>query len=152
MTIDEAIRKEKNIVETEIAFLDNHIMFVNDDGEDVLVEEMYCDDTEVIEEVLQRSKNHMEYHEQLAEWLEELKDLRFFRQEVMESEDGYLATMCERAGYNKAIDDFCTDMIYKIEFEDKWLFNCKSNNADTNVMFSSLKTFCKNRAEQLKGE
>lgn len=51
---------------------------------------------------------------------------------------------------NKAIDDFSTDIINKISFEDKWLFDCKSNNADTNIAFSALRTFINERAEQLK--
>ena len=50
----------------------------------------------------------------------------------------------------KAIDDFLTDIINKINFEDKWLFDCKSNNADTNIAFSALRTFVNERAEQLK--
>ena len=49
-----------------------------------------------------------------------------------------------------AIDDFATDIINKINFEDKWLFDCKSNNADTNIAFSALRTFVNERAEQLK--
>ena len=53
-------------------------------------------------------------------------------------------------GYNKAIDDFSTDIINKINFEDKWLFDCKSNNADTDIAFSALRTFVNERAEQLK--
>ena len=52
--------------------------------------------------------------------------------------------------HNRAIDDFLTDIINKINFEDKWLFDCKSNNADTNIAFSALRTFVNERAEQLK--
>ena len=44
-------------------------------------------------------------------------------------------------GYNKAIDDFSTDIINKINFEHKWLFDCKSNNAYTDIAFSALITF-----------
>ena len=47
-----------------------------------------------------------EYHEQLAEWLEDYRRLLEFEKSVLANEDGYLATMCERIGYNKAIDDF----------------------------------------------
>ena len=65
-------------------------------------------------------------HEQLAEWLEELKELR------------------------QAVDEFKKDIIDKINFEDKWLFACKSNNADTDIVFSSLRSFVNDRAEQLK--
>ena len=53
-------------------------------------------------------------------------------------------------GYNKAIDDFSTDIINKINFEHKWLFDCKSNNADTDIAFSALITFINELAEQLK--
>lgn len=49
-----------------------------------------------------------------------------------------------------AIDEFKTDILNKINFEDKWLFACKSSNADTNLMFSSLRTFVNERAEQMK--
>ena len=54
---------------------------------------------------------------------------------------------CER---NKAIDYFSTDIINKINFEYKWLFDCKSNNADTDIAFSTLITFINELAEQLK--
>lgn len=45
-------------------------------------------------------------HEQLAEWLEDYRRLLEFEKSVLANEDGYLALMCERIGYNKAIDDF----------------------------------------------
>lgn len=54
--------------------------------------------------------------------------------------------------YNIAIDDFLTDIINKINFEDKWLFDCKSNNANTDIAFSALRTFVNERAEQLKAD
>ena len=57
--------------------------------------------------------------------------------------------MCQLV-YNKAIDDFSTDIINKINFEHKWLFDCKSNNADTDIAFSALITFINELAEQLK--
>ena len=52
--------------------------------------------------------------------------------------------------HNKAIDDFATDIINKINFEHKWLFDCKSNNADTDIAFSALITFINELAEHLK--
>ena len=64
--------------------------------------------------------------------------------------DTYSAQEYVERAYNKAIDDFLTDIINKINFEDKWLFDCKSNNADTNIAFSALRTFVNERAEQLK--
>ena len=50
------------------------------------------------------------YHEQLAEWLEDYRRLLEFEKSVLANEDGYLATMCERIGYNKAIDDLLGGM------------------------------------------
>lgn len=47
-----------------------------------------------------------------------------------------------------AIDEFVEDIINKINFEEKWLLDCKSNNADTNIMFSALRTFVKNLKER----
>lgn len=49
-----------------------------------------------------------------------------------------------------AIDEFAKDIVDKINFEEKWLFCCKSNNADTNIAFGALKTFVDSRAKQLK--
>ena len=86
-------------------------------------------------------KEVVEEQEQLEEWLEELK---VYQQHKIICNKGY------NAGYNKAIDDFAADIINKINFEDKWLFDCKSNNADTNIAFSALRTFVNERAEQLK--
>lgn len=81
---------------------------------------------EVAEEQRERCEQCAKDHEQLVEWLEELKDLR------------------------QAVDEFKKDIINKINFEDKWLFACKSNNADTDIVFSALRSFVNDRAEQLK--
>ena len=53
-------------------------------------------------------------HEQLAEWLEDYRRLLEFEKSVLANEDGYLATMCERIGYNKAIDDFAERLIEEL--------------------------------------
>ena len=44
--------------------------------DDVSISELYCDDTAVIEEHLSNYRKCAEYHDQLAEWLEELKAYR----------------------------------------------------------------------------
>ena len=77
---------------------------------------------------------------QLAEWLEDYKRIKMLIpiEQALKNE------------YNKAIDDFSTDIINKINFEHKWLFDCKSNNADTDIAFSALITFINELAEQLK--
>ena len=79
MTIDEAIAKYKEIANTDA----NCPAHCN----------ISCD------KCVQESK-------QLAEWLEDYRRLLEFEKSVLANEDGYLATMCERIGYNKAIDDF----------------------------------------------
>ena len=57
-------------------------------------------------------------HEQLAEWLEDYRRLLEFEKSVLANEDGYLATMCERIGYNKAIDDFVEELKRKTPMEN----------------------------------
>lgn len=49
-----------------------------------------------------------------------------------------------------AIEEFKSDMLNKICFEEKWLMKSKSDNADTDIMFSALKTFCESISEKLK--
>ena len=71
MTLDEAIEKENKIAEENRKIVDTQIVF-----DDVSISELYCDDTEVIEEHLSNYKKCAEYHDQLSEWLEELKAYR----------------------------------------------------------------------------
>ena len=85
MTIDEAIQRENKIAEENQKIVDTEIVF-----DDVSLSQLYCDDTEVIEEHLENYKKCAEYHKQLAEWLEELKTYR----------------ECNVCEYNKALDDF----------------------------------------------
>ena len=63
MTIDDIIRKENEIAAEFKKAVDTHI--VNDNGD--TIEEMCCDDTEVIEEHLQRCKVFADYHNQIAD-------------------------------------------------------------------------------------
>ena len=62
MTIDEIIAKETEIAQEFQKAADTHI--VNENGD--TIEEMCCDDTEVIEEHLQRCKVFADYHNQIA--------------------------------------------------------------------------------------
>ena len=71
MTIDEAIQRENKIAEENQKMVDTEIVF-----DDVSLSQLYCDDTEVIEEHLENYKKCAEYHKQLVDWLEELKELR----------------------------------------------------------------------------
>ena len=96
MTIDEAIQRENNIAEENQKIVDTEIVF-----DDVSLSQLYCDDTEVIEEHLENYKKCVEYHEQIVEWLEELKVLRL--QNHLGRDEALIAGRKE--GYNKAIDE-----------------------------------------------
>ena len=61
MTIDEIIKTEQEIVEEFQRTVDTHMV-----SENMSLEEMYCDDTEVIEEALERRKNLLDYHNTIA--------------------------------------------------------------------------------------
>ena len=89
MTLDEAIQRENKIAEENQKIVDTEIVF-----DDVSLSQLYCDDTEVIEEHLDNYKKCAEYHKKLAEWLEELKDMRNLDKTNFSD------------GYNSGIDDF----------------------------------------------
>ena len=97
MTIDEVIRIENKIAEENQKIVDTQIVF-----DDVSLSQLYCDDTEVIEEHLENYKKCAEYHKKIAEWLEELKMLRELKDEHRKigNIEGF------NQGYRKAIDDF----------------------------------------------
>ena len=71
MTIDEAIKHAEEVAEENQRVVDTGIVF-----NDVSIDMLYCDDTEVIEEHLANYQRHAEEYRQLAEWLKELKQLR----------------------------------------------------------------------------
>ena len=71
MTLDEAIKHEEEIAEENQRVVDTGIVF-----DDVTIDMLYCDDTEVIEEHLANYQRCAEDHRQLAEWLKELKQIR----------------------------------------------------------------------------
>ena len=98
MTLDEAIQRENKIAEENQKIVDTQIVF-----DDVSMSELYCDDTEVIEEHLSNYKKCAEYHDQLAAWLEDLKRRMEYDNELMGS--GALKN-AYKSGYNKAIDNF----------------------------------------------
>ena len=116
MTLDEAIQIENKIAEENQKIVDTEIVF-----DDVSLSQLYCDDTEVIEEHLSNYRKCAEYHKQLAEWLEELVMLRL---------DSCMIHIPERLhlvenGYNKAIDDFADKLNAKCDrmIKEKWNSN-----------------------------
>ena len=116
MTLDEVIQRENKIAEENQKIVDTEIVF-----DDVSLSQLYCDDTEVIEEHLSNYRKCAEYHKQIADWLEELVMLRL---------DGCMIHMPERLhlvenGYNKAIDDFAEKLNAKCDgmIKEKWNSN-----------------------------
>lgn len=71
MTLDEAIKTEENIAEENQRIVDTGVVF-----DDVIIDELYCDDTEVIEEHLANYQRCADEHRQIAEWLKELKNYK----------------------------------------------------------------------------
>lgn len=71
MTLDEAITYTEKVAEENQRVVDTGIVF-----NDVTIDMLYCDDTEVIEEHLANYQKCAEEQRQLAEWLKELKQLR----------------------------------------------------------------------------
>ncbi len=82
MTIDEAIKHAEEVAEENQRVVNTGIVF-----EDVTIDMLYCDDTEVIEEHLANYQECANKHRQLAEWLKELKQLREQTQWIPVSEN-----------------------------------------------------------------
>ena len=98
LSIDEAIQKENETAEEKQKIVDTGILC-----DDISLSQLYCDDTEVIEEHLSNYRKCIEYHKQLSEWLEELKGY----QEISKK-NPFLVDMIkhDKIVRNKAIDDF----------------------------------------------
>ena len=97
MTLDEIIQRENKIAEENQKIVDTEIVF-----DDVSLSQLYCDDTEVIEEHLENYKKCAEYHKKVAELLEELKVYQ--QQHIVLCEKHCVNTVEDL--YVKAIDDF----------------------------------------------
>ena len=100
MSIDEAIQRENKIAEENQKIVDTEIVF-----DDVSLSQLYCDDTEVIEEHLENYKKCAEYHKNVAEWLEDYKRIK---EEI--GTDWWLKEH-DRLIRNKDIDDFADKII-----------------------------------------
>ena len=114
ISIDEAIQRENKIAEENQKIVDTEIIF-----DDVSLSQLYCDDTEVIEEHLENYKKCAEYHKQLAKWLEELKDYQDKNKIVVSIDIENIDSIKDKidelskyteSQYNKAIDDFVNDL------------------------------------------
>lgn len=79
MTIDEVIILYEEMAEEVQKVVNTHIIsFMDCNGEDtgVTLDEIYCDDTEIIEKRLEAYRKDANDYRQFAEWLKELKILR----------------------------------------------------------------------------
>ena len=124
MTIDEAIQRENKIAEENQKIVDTQIVF-----DDVSISELYCDDTEVIEEHLSNYRKCAEYHKQITDWLEELKDYRDKNKMVVRidcaNSDEFkdMVVKLAKEQYNKAVDDFV-----KLAKEHNWNIRNRNEN------------------------
>lgn len=71
LTLDEAIKHCEEVAEENQKVVDTGIVY-----DDVTIDMLYCDDTEVIEEHLANYQMCADEYRQLAEWLKELKALK----------------------------------------------------------------------------
>ena len=101
MSIDEKIAKEKANAEKL-----RKIIETGYDGE-ISIEAIFCDDTAAIKEVYERFENCAKEHEQLAEWLEELKCYK--NDNDFSDYADRLHKIAFNSGYNKAIYDLLED-------------------------------------------
>ena len=111
MTLDEAIEHEEELAKINQRVVDTGIVF-----DDVTIDMLYCDDTEVIEEHLANYQRCAEEHKQISEWLKELKRLK--EQELIL--DKIRAEIKAMSGDIETISDVLTIIDkYKAESEDK---------------------------------
>ena len=121
MTIDEKIAKEKANAEKL-----RKIIETGYDGE-ISIEALFCDDASAIKEAYERFENCAKEHEQLAEWLEELKmykslsprELVSAKQKndrVIEYSKGF--DFGYKTAYSKAIDDFAEKIAIYGTYDD----------------------------------
>ena len=135
MSIDEAIEKESKIAKENQKIADTQIVFGN-----VSISELYCDDTEVIEEHLSNYKKCAEYHEQIAEWLEDYKHIKQWKSDIMDSFCKYDVSSFEELianARNKAIDDFVERLTTYLGIENA----TKYGNKNAEQMRNSYGTF-----------
>ena len=142
LSIDEAIQKENETAEEKQKIVDTGILC-----DDISLSQLFCGNTEVIEEHLLRYRKCVEYHKQLAELLKELKFLGQWKSDVMDEFCRYDCNSVEEAwhyGYNKAIDDFAGRLIRYVD--------CGHLCSPTEMRWSDLTLveMVKKLAEQLK--
>ena len=116
MTIDEVIAREREVAEMH--------------RNDIVPKENYHN-MPWIDKENELNMRSAEEHEQLAEWLEELKFIRQWKSDVMDEFCKYDCNSVEEAlhyGYNKAIDDFA----------EKLKSECREHYIDCDPYFGGI--------------
>ena len=116
MMIDEAIAREREVAEMH--------------RNDIVPKENYHN-MPWIDKENELNMRSAEEHEQLAEWLEELKFIRQWKSDVMDEFCKYDCNSVEEAlhyGYNKAIDDFA----------EKLKSECREHYIDCDPYFGGI--------------
>ena len=143
MSIDEIIAKETEIAQEFQKVIDTQMV-----SETMSLEEMYCDDTEVIEEHLQRCKVFADYHNQIAETMRKYQKLvdenKLLRADI---------TMMQ-ADYNARLKADMVAMLTEIQLEIEGQCKKENNNIrvyDYNNGISACYKVVQQKIEQLKG-
>ena len=125
MTLDEAIAHEKEL------------------AKEIYVEAMLCHanpDDGKLDDCIERGK----YHEQLAEWLEELKS---YREHIF---SGEMTQKMLREEYNKAIDTFVTKIKKYMETTEQATYIDEINNWNDNYSAMTIYDYVDELANELK--
>ena len=99
-----------------------------------------------IDEAIEQARE--KEHEQIADWLEELKFLKQWKSDVMDEFCKFDCNSVEEArhnGYNKAIDDFA--ILMKEALNHDWA----TTKISEQIIYNRLFDKCNEIAEQLKG-
>ena len=125
MTLDETIAHEKEL------------------SKEIYVEAMLCHanpDDGKLDDCIERGK----YHEQLAEWLEELKS---YREHIF---SGEMTQKMLKEEYNKAIDTFVTKIKKDMETTEQATYIDEINNGNDNYSAMTIYDYVDELANELK--
>ena len=125
MTLDETIAHEKEL------------------SKEIYVEAMLCHanpDDGKLDDCIERGK----YHEQLAEWLEELKS---YREHIF---SGEMTQKMLKEEYNKAIDTFVTKIKKYMETTEQATYIDEINNGNDNYSAMTIYDYVDELANELK--
>lgn len=114
MTIDEIIAKEAEIAQEFQEVIDTHMV-----SEDMSLEEMYCDDTKVIQEKLESYKELSDYHSTIANTMRKYQEIRKIYMTHHYTDEDVIEKIKEVINKNKmglTIDDAIKDIELTCEY------------------------------------